>query len=81
MNGVYDDTNVCDDANAEEEISEDKRQSSEKIYQHPPDIPMSIMYNQIAQNNFDSDPFGILPVRKTGMGFGYSKKVFRRNKR
>ncbi len=52
-------------ADAEEEIVDDKSQSSEKTYQHPPDIPMSIMYNQIAQKNYDPDPFYIHKIKKT----------------
>ena len=54
------------EADAEDETSKDKRQSSEKAYEHPPDIPMSIMYNQIAQTNYKGDDaYKIFSVKRT----------------
>ena len=50
---------------ADDILGDDIRQSSERKYGHPPDIPMSIMYNILAEKHYDPDPFGILPIKTT----------------
>jgi len=48
-----------------DQLGDDTRQSSEKKYGHPADVPMSIMYNILAEKHYDPNPFFIHNIRKT----------------
>jgi len=56
-----------------DQLGDDSRQSSEKKYGHPPDIPMSIMYNLVCNDHYKANPFEMLPIRKTNIIGGNSK--------
>ena len=52
---------------SQDQLGEDTRQSSEKKYGHPADIPMSIMYNILAEKHYDPEPFYFSTVKRTKM--------------
>jgi len=43
---------------------EDPRQNAKKEFNHPPDAVMSLIYCLIADENYDENPYQILPIRR-----------------
>lgn len=52
---------------SQDQLGDDSRQSSEKKYGHPADVPMSIMYNLVAEDHYEPNPFTIYTIKRTRM--------------